>query len=240
MRNWEAVKQWEDTQMTMKMGLIRTEMKKPADDHVALQWGKCKRPRLSKASAVQTVQKSDIACQRDKISTLELTHMQLKPAGGQDVVTKGETENSCIDHQSPSSEKPGNDCVLAERDANKSRASPSRNGHARRRTELESLHDTQLVMKDLKLAVSKWPKLLISLSHKEKEDDFMLMKGARLPQRPRKRAKHVEKVVTFVSPGSWLCEVSLDRYEVREKKCPRRKPAGLKAMESMDMDSDSG
>lgn len=226
--------------MTMKMGMVRTEMKKPADDHVALQWGKCKRPRVSKAGAVQLAQRSDLACLPDGRAIHQLSHMQPKPAAAQEVPTKGETENSCIDHQSPSSEKPGNDCVLAEKDINKNRSSPSRNGHSRRRTELESLHDTHLVMKDLKLAVSRWPKLLISLSHKEKEDDFMVMKGSRLPQRPRKRAKHVEKFVTYVSPGAWLCEVSLDRYEVREKKCQRRKPAGLKAMESMDMDSDSG
>lgn len=227
-------------QMTMKMGLVRTEMKKSADEHVALQWGKCKRPRFSKAGAVLPAQRSDIACLPDQRSTQHVSYMQLKTATFQEVPVKGETENSCIDHQSPSSEKPGNECVLAEKDINKNRSSPSRNGHARRRTELESLHDKHLVMKELKLAASSnWPKILISLSHKEKEDDFMVMKGSRLPQRPRKRAKHVEKFVTYVSPGAWLCEVSLDRYEVREKKCSRRKGAGLKAMESMDMDSDS-
>eukprot|EP00250_Pteridium_aquilinum_P016765 c23283_g2_i1 orf=1-513(-) len=171
--------------MTMKMGIVRTETKKSVDDYVSLQWGQCKRPRLSKAGAVQLAQRSDAVCLPDTRSTHQLCHMQPKPAAAEEAPGKGETEN--------------------------------RNGQTRRRTELESLHDKHLVMKELNLAVSRWPKLLISLSHKEKEDDFMVMKGSRLPQRPKKRAKHVEKFVTYVSPGAWLCEVSLDRYEVREK-----------------------
>lgn len=38
-----------------------------------------------------------------------------------------------------------------------------------------------------------WPKLLIALSSKEKEEDFMAMKGCKLPQRPKKRAKLIQR-----------------------------------------------
>lgn len=38
-----------------------------------------------------------------------------------------------------------------------------------------------------------WPKLFITLSSKEKEDDFLAMKGCKLPQRPKKRAKLIQK-----------------------------------------------
>jgi hypothetical protein len=38
-----------------------------------------------------------------------------------------------------------------------------------------------------------WPKLFITLSSKEKEEDFMAMKGCKLPQRPKKRAKLIQK-----------------------------------------------
>lgn len=38
-----------------------------------------------------------------------------------------------------------------------------------------------------------WPKLLLSLSSKEKEEDFMAMKGCKLPQRPKKRAKLLQR-----------------------------------------------
>lgn len=38
--------------------------------------------------------------------------------------------------------------------------------------------------KESKRAV--WPKLFITLSSKEKEEDFMAMKGCKLPQRPKK------------------------------------------------------
>lgn len=38
-----------------------------------------------------------------------------------------------------------------------------------------------------------WPKLYISLSSKEKEEDFMAMKGCKPPQRPKKRAKLIQR-----------------------------------------------
>lgn len=82
------------------------------------------------------------------------------------------------------------------------------------------------------------PKFMIALSHKEKEEDFMTIKGSKLPQRPKKRAKHIQKALHCVSPGAWLCELSLDRYEVKEKKSLRKKPLGLKAMDSVGSDSD--
>lgn len=43
-----------------------------------------------------------------------------------------------------------------------------------------------------------WPKLFLSLSIKEKEEDFMAMKGCKLPQRPKKRGKLIQRSV-FVS-----------------------------------------
>lgn len=38
-----------------------------------------------------------------------------------------------------------------------------------------------------------WPKLFITLSSKEKEEDFMAMKGCKPPQRPKKRAKLIQR-----------------------------------------------
>lgn len=40
-----------------------------------------------------------------------------------------------------------------------------------------------------------WPKLFITLSSKEKEEDFMAMKGCKPPQRPKKRAKLIQKTL---------------------------------------------
>eukprot|EP00250_Pteridium_aquilinum_P005289 c15405_g1_i1 orf=139-1266(+) len=83
-----------------------------------------------------------------------------------------------------------------------------------------------------------WPKFLISLSRKEKEDDFLILKGSKLPQRPKRRPKAVERALHFCTPGTWLSDLSRGRYDVREKKCMKKKPRGLKAMESMDSDSE--
>ncbi|GMY16133.1 glycosyltransferase-like protein gnt15 [Fagus crenata] len=83
-----------------------------------------------------------------------------------------------------------------------------------------------------------WPKLFITLSSKEKEEDFMAMKGCKLPQRPKKRAKLIQKSLLLVSPGAWLSDLCQERYEVREKKASKKRPRGLKAMGSMDSDSE--
>lgn len=46
-----------------------------------------------------------------------------------------------------------------------------------------------------------WPKLYVALSSKEKEEDFLAMKGCKLPQRPKKRAKVIQRtiLVSFLS-----------------------------------------
>ncbi|KAF5473664.1 hypothetical protein F2P56_010263 [Juglans regia] len=82
------------------------------------------------------------------------------------------------------------------------------------------------------------PKLCITLSSKEKEEDFMAMKGCKPPQRPKKRAKIIQRSVLLVSPGAWLTDMCHERYEVREKKNSKKRPRGLKAMGSMDSDSE--
>ncbi|KAE8678597.1 arabinogalactan peptide 14-like [Hibiscus syriacus] len=83
-----------------------------------------------------------------------------------------------------------------------------------------------------------WPKLFITLSSKEKEEDFMAMKGCKPPQRPKKRAKIIQRSLLLVSPGEWLTDMCQERYEVREKKSSKKRPRGLKAMGSMKSDSD--
>lgn len=108
-------------------------------------------------------------------------------------------------------------------------ARPDANGHSEKSAPPSGKVDMELF---------QWPKFIISLSRKEKEDDFFAIKGCKLPIRPKKRLKHVEKTLTFISPGSWLCDLTRERYEVREKKCMKKKPRGLKAMGSADSDSE--
>ncbi|TYI71935.1 hypothetical protein E1A91_D07G024600v1 [Gossypium mustelinum] len=83
------------------------------------------------------------------------------------------------------------------------------------------------------------PKFVIALTNKEKEEDFMAIKGSKLPQRPKKRAKFIQRTLNLVSPGAWLCDLTLERYEVREKKISKKRPRGLKAMGNSNMESDS-
>lgn len=82
------------------------------------------------------------------------------------------------------------------------------------------------------------PRLSISLSIKEKEEDFMAMKGCKLPQRPKKRAKVIQRTLLLMSPGTWLTDMSLERYEVREKKSCKKRGRGLKGMGNVESDSE--
>ncbi|XP_038688904.1 uncharacterized protein LOC119988071 isoform X2 [Tripterygium wilfordii] len=86
--------------------------------------------------------------------------------------------------------------------------------------------------------VIEWPRIYVSLSRKEKEEDFLAMKGTKLPHRPKKRAKNVDKTLQYCFPGMWLSDLTKSRYEVREKKSVKKKRRGLKGMGSMDSDSE--
>ncbi|KAG6639551.1 flocculation protein FLO11-like isoform X1 [Carya illinoinensis] len=87
--------------------------------------------------------------------------------------------------------------------------------------------------------VTEWPRIYIALSRKEKEDDFLAMKGTKLSQRPKKRAKNIDKALQYCFPGMWLSDLTRNRYEVREKKCVKKqKRRGLKGMESFDSESE--
>ncbi|XP_010529322.1 PREDICTED: uncharacterized protein LOC104806233 isoform X2 [Tarenaya hassleriana] len=91
--------------------------------------------------------------------------------------------------------------------------------------------------KTAQVEMMEWPRIHIALSRKEKEEDFLAMKGTKLPHRPRKRAKNVDKALQYCFPGMWLSDLTKSRYEVREKKSVKKqKRRGLKGMESMDTD----
>ncbi|XP_048423917.1 uncharacterized protein LOC125469892 [Pyrus x bretschneideri] len=52
--------------------------------------------------------------------------------------------------------------------------------------------------------------------------DFLAMKGCKLPQRPKKRAKLIQRSLLLVSPGAWLTDMCQERREVREKKSSKK------------------
>ncbi|XP_057856543.1 uncharacterized protein LOC131065952 isoform X2 [Cryptomeria japonica] len=80
------------------------------------------------------------------------------------------------------------------------------------------------------------PKLSLSLSFREKEEDFLAIKSSKLPLRPKKRLKCIHKAIHDVSPGCWLSDISQERYEVRENKSTKKRPRGLKAIERVGGD----
>nr|GFD59331.1 sterol O-acyltransferase, putative [Tanacetum cinerariifolium] len=52
------------------------------------------------------------------------------------------------------------------------------------------------------------PKLQIALTNKEKEEDFMAMKGCKPAHRPKKRPKMIQRSILLVSPGAWLTDIT--------------------------------
>ncbi|XP_039062427.1 uncharacterized protein LOC120206939 [Hibiscus syriacus] len=95
----------------------------------------------------------------------------------------------------------------------------------------------------------------LSLCQARKRGGFMAMKGCKPPQRPKREPKSskglylcylVEKdflefsgsICAAGEPWAWLTDMCQERYEVREKKSSKKRPRGLKAMGSMESDSD--
>ncbi|RZR78009.1 hypothetical protein BHM03_00003230 [Ensete ventricosum] len=58
------------------------------------------------------------------------------------------------------------------------------------------------IAEKLSLDRLEWPKIYLSLSRKEKEDDFLAMKGTKLPQRPKKRAKNIDRTLQVSIPST--------------------------------------
>ncbi|URE25172.1 hypothetical protein MUK42_30142 [Musa troglodytarum] len=62
------------------------------------------------------------------------------------------------------------------------------------------------------------PKISISLTREEIEEDIYAMTGCRAPRRPRKRAKVIQKQLDPLFPGSWLSEITADSYRVPDSR----------------------
>ena len=60
--------------------------------------------------------------------------------------------------------------------------------------------------------VVEWPRIYISLSRKEKEDDFLAMKGTKIPQRPKKRAKNIDRTLQVLLESHPICPKRKTRY----------------------------
>ncbi|XP_018682511.1 uncharacterized protein LOC135585008 isoform X3 [Musa acuminata AAA Group] len=215
---------------------------------VLLQWGHNKRSRGSRAEA------SPAAHSRHKIQLRSAATVMPPPSCGsfsrganyRPLITRGtedsssgltRTERRCPASPPEKSRKASakatlNGCTAADVSANpeQSKRAPDR--------ETGGGGGTMTAGEKLNLDKFEWPRIYVSLSRKEKEDDFLAMKGTKLPHRPKKRAKNIEKALQYCFPGMWLSDLTRGRYEVREKKSVKKKRAGLKAMESLDSDSE--
>ena len=60
--------------------------------------------------------------------------------------------------------------------------------------------------------VIEWPRIYVSLSRKEKEDDFYAMKGTKLPHRPKKRPKAVDRALQVRTRYFFLLSLRITRF----------------------------
>ncbi|XP_021891127.1 uncharacterized protein LOC110809565 [Carica papaya] len=186
-----------------------------------LQWGDRKRVRCMKVKKDQNFGKKSV----DSLAKKKIG-----------------SRVSFFEKKSPSSQanRPNRNSDLPMNNRKPSVASPEKEERYYTTRGSSGLDDNEKVLLD-SLKENKafvWPKLFTTLSSKEKEEDFMAMKGCKLPQRPKKRAKLIQRSLLLVSPGAWLSDLCQERYEVREKKTSKKRPRGLKAMGSMESDTD--
>jgi hypothetical protein len=79
------------------------------------------------------------------------------------------------------------------------------------RAEENAHQDRTAHLEKVDMDLFQWPKFIVSLTRKEKEDDFFAIKGTKLPVRPKRRSKHLEKAVT-VSGLFLTCQGQLLRF----------------------------
>ncbi|KAK1416133.1 hypothetical protein QVD17_31921 [Tagetes erecta] len=66
------------------------------------------------------------------------------------------------------------------------------------------------------------PKFSVSLSRREVDEDFMAIAGRRLPRKPKKRPRVVQKQLDTLFPGLWLSEITADMYKVADEDTGKR------------------
>ncbi|KAI7739886.1 hypothetical protein M8C21_002987 [Ambrosia artemisiifolia] len=66
-------------------------------------------------------------------------------------------------------------------------------------------------------------KFSVSLSRREVEEDFTVMTGRRLPRKPKKRPRVIQKQLDTLFPGLWLSEITADLYRVPDDNEPTGK-----------------
>ncbi|XP_062206640.1 uncharacterized protein LOC133908574 isoform X2 [Phragmites australis] len=224
-----------------------------AERDLLLQWGNRKRLRCVKvhrrdvaAAATVAAEKAASSQRRAAAAAAALQHGSLRSAAPPFCFCPHSQQHICIYHVIfRNSERAGNMGSSAQQQQNNvihMMASPDRErqvkggGNCNNGNLLASPDDKKGSSSGSEGSV--WPNVTIALTNKEKEEDFLVFKGSRPPHRPKKRVKAIQKTINLVCPGTWLCDLTLERYEVREKKASKKRPRGLKAMQNMDSDSE--
>ncbi|TYH91536.1 hypothetical protein ES332_A13G122600v1 [Gossypium tomentosum] len=192
---------------------------KKIDSELFLQWGNRKRLRCVRVKDSQNTSHKSNATTRRRFNSSTFSHSNYRPTSSEASIL----QSTMTEHQKTLS--------LEKEDRY----------YTTRGSAVSLIDENGKVVVDSNGDDKKrvvWPKLYMTLSSKEKEEDFMAMKGCKPPQRPRKRAKIIQRSLLLVSPGAWLTDMCQERYEVREKKSYKKRPRGLKAMGSMESYSD--
>ncbi|XP_020548842.1 uncharacterized protein LOC105159634 isoform X2 [Sesamum indicum] len=228
-------------------------LKPPAETEFFLQWGSRKRLRCVRVRGHNPAEVSSSSRIRRRITSRFLTLSQ-KDACFSQPSSRYTRNSEAVTHRSESRKSSSgslekeercyttrggeeNGKITVERDAG-NEVGDEENPHKHNNNNNNNKKKKGDVMSGV-IKKIVWPKVCIGLSSKEKEEDFMAMKGCKLPQRPKKRAKLIQRTLLLVSPGAWLTDMSLERYEVREKKsCKKKLARGLKGMGSIESDSD--
>ncbi|BAT84932.1 hypothetical protein VIGAN_04241300 [Vigna angularis var. angularis] len=191
---------------------------KGSEPEFFLQWGHRKRLRCVRVKDPRISTRLNGGIRRKLGSTLD-------HRSGVSGVTVAEKESSHNHHQQPSRLTRNSDGAILRSLVGETRKSASPEKEDRYYTTRGSAEESGKVAGDGNNGEERalvWPKLYITLSSKEKEEDFLAMKGCKLPQRPKKRAKLIQRSLLLVSPGAWLTDMCQERYEVREKKSNKK------------------
>lgn len=130
----------------------------------------------------------------DKINGCSLQQHQKKKISNQEAVNSEVMNNNHNNIVSPPQQQGG--CSSTMNDDNNSN---NNNNHTATATATNDNNNNNHISsrpgKMVGSEVNEWPRICIPLSRKEKEEDFLAMKGTKLPHRPKKRPKAVERTL---------------------------------------------
>ncbi|XP_068653491.1 uncharacterized protein [Aristolochia californica] len=165
-----------------------------AEPDFFLQWGNRKRLRCVKVQVKDdSKEKTTVRVDRRVVRADKDSNLLRRPSPHR-VLRNSES--------SAAMKGPSNGVLGASPERVEVRMNNSNNGNAGGSGSSETAHDKKGTGSSSGSEATVWPKFTMALTNKEKEEDFWAIKGSKLPQRPKKRSKFIQRTLNVLNKSN--------------------------------------